>query len=651
MIKTILFKSKSKTLVKNSSSGGAFSEIAAYFLYDGGVVYGATIDKDSGVVFHKRIDDFAELSLLRKSKYVFSNTLNTFRQCRDDLLDGKKVFFTGTPCQIASLLLFLKGTDKTNLLTADIVCHGAPDPKYWESYLRFIGAKPPYNIDFRNKQKSWENYKIVINGVKFEYGDNVYMKRFLKNYSLMEMCFTCKYKGDSHVADITLGDAWGVRQYAYDFYDKKGVSLVVLRNKAELVTNILESKGIVREVLFGEAIRFNPSFNDIAEKPKDYLQIKDLSWDEASRIIINKRPRISLRHKMLCVYKDIVDFFGRPSVRNKIGIVSDFDYVNFGNKLQSYAMQTILHRFGFKTYLLTNKDIKIYHPHFLHDKLGIRNFDSRTKQIYKASKKYEKKVFYIKNQKCLKNIKKSKALIFGSDQIWNIDYNYKNLFFNLGSFYGAKIKVPYYSYAASAGKSQIKGFLEEALRYYLRYFDCVSVREQSLKKALCDFGFDVQHVLDPTFLLSKDDWRLSIDKFSKISVPKKRYILIYGLSSTDYSTYFNDLDQEINIINCLDPKSPYYAINQFDFVKLIKESSLVVTDSYHACIFSIIFGIPFRLFNRTDGTDMASRFETLTEMFDIKADKVNCIKDYFETPMFKTRFKKSLLFLEKATRL
>ncbi len=104
-----------------SSSGGVFSALAQKTLSNGGVVFGAAFNKEWGVE-HIYIDSTEELKELRGSKYVQSNIGNTYKEAEKFLKQGREVLFSGTPCQIAALKLYLR-KEYNNLTTIDIVCH------------------------------------------------------------------------------------------------------------------------------------------------------------------------------------------------------------------------------------------------------------------------------------------------------------------------------------------------------------------------------------------------------------------------------------------------------------------------------------------------------------------------------------------------
>lgn len=116
-----------------SSSGGIFTLLAESVLAENGVVFGARFDKDWNVV-HDYTESKEGLGTFRGSKYVQSRNGETFKQAERFLKAGRKVLFSGTPCQIMGLKRYLR-REYDNLLTVDFVCHGVPSPLVWRKYV------------------------------------------------------------------------------------------------------------------------------------------------------------------------------------------------------------------------------------------------------------------------------------------------------------------------------------------------------------------------------------------------------------------------------------------------------------------------------------------------------------------------------------
>lgn len=262
-------KIKDKETLMESSSGGIFSAISKYCIENNGKVYGAAFDNDFKVV-HIGVNSQDELSRLRGSKYVQSDTLNTFNEVKQDLIKNIKVVYSGTPCQIAGLKSFL-GKDYENLLTIDLVCHGVPSPKIFKKYKDFLEKKFRSEItffSFRDKEeRGWgENLKICFKNGKrmklFGFLDPYY-KTFLEGNLSRECCYNCKYANSSRVGDITLADFWGIYDEYPDFYDKKGVSAVVVNTgKGTKIWNNIKENLTFVEVELARIQKYNHNLKE-----------------------------------------------------------------------------------------------------------------------------------------------------------------------------------------------------------------------------------------------------------------------------------------------------------------------------------------------------------------------------------------------------
>lgn len=239
-------KNKNIEEQKTSSSGGIFSVLAKFVLNKNGKVYGCTLN-DQLDIMHIGISKQEELSKIKGSKYVQSNTENTFNEVKEDLKNDKLVLYSGTPCQIAGLKAFL-GKEYSNLITVDLVCHGVPSPKLFKAYLKWLEKKNKSKIktyEFRNKEKNaWGlTAKIVFENGKVKHikaETDPYYKTFLDSKTYREVCYNCKYANESRVGDITLADYWGIEKEHPNFYDENGVSALLI--------NTLKGKGIFEQL-------------------------------------------------------------------------------------------------------------------------------------------------------------------------------------------------------------------------------------------------------------------------------------------------------------------------------------------------------------------------------------------------------------------
>ena len=257
----------------NSSSGGIFSALAERIISEGGIVFGACLNGQHEVV-HKYAANVDDLVPLMKSKYVQSNIGNCFLEVKQFLNSGKKVLFTGTPCQIAGLKSYLR-KDYDSLYTAEVICHGVPSPGIWRRYLTEVANGDISRIRtilFREKLDNlWYNWYFIIRGndsrniVSQPTGDNPFIRAFLSNISLRPKCYECQYKSGRSGADLTLGDFWSIDRISPEFFDEKGVSLVVTHTaKGEKMINneALKCKSFPNE----DASRLNKAYSESVRK-------------------------------------------------------------------------------------------------------------------------------------------------------------------------------------------------------------------------------------------------------------------------------------------------------------------------------------------------------------------------------------------------
>lgn len=263
---------KNDEIRMNSSSGGVFSAFALGVIGENGVVYGSAFSEDYRSVNIVFVDKQIDAEKLYGSKYVQSNAGYIYQQVKSDVLAGKKVLFSGTPCQISALKSYL-GHEYSNLICVDIICHGTPSPGLWEMYVDFIEEKHKGKLDyvnFRCKDSSWKDFgmmeRINKEWIYSSKNSNPYMHMFLRNYSLRPSCYHCKCKGHS-VADISIGDFWGIEDLYPELNDGKGVSAVITRTtKGQEFLKYIEDTLVIGECKYSEITRKNSAeLHSVAE--------------------------------------------------------------------------------------------------------------------------------------------------------------------------------------------------------------------------------------------------------------------------------------------------------------------------------------------------------------------------------------------------
>ena len=205
--------------------------------------------------------------------------------------------------------------------------------------------------------------------------------------------------------------------------------------------------------------------------------------------------------------------------------------------------------------------------------------------------------------------------IAGSDQIWNPYYSFVGST-ELLVFASSKKKI---SYSASFGVDKIPGEKIEKYKAALSDFSYISVREDAGAKIIEDLtGKEAEVVLDPTLLLEAEDWR-KIARRPK-TCPKDRYTLLYFLDTTNKYTKKEEMENVFDIR--MKKNGRELPIGPEEFIYLFDNAEKVITDSFHATVFSIIFRKPCITLTRP-GIDMSSRISSLVKHLGIE----ECIED------------------------
>lgn len=254
-VKGYIMRYNDPEVVEMSTSGGAFTAFALSVFEQDGIVYGAGYDEKMRVVC-KRATCAEEITEMRGSKFVQSDLSNIFPQIKSDLSNGRKVLFTGTPCQVEGLMSYL-GSMPDNLICVDFVCRGVPSPKLWENYVETMEEKYGSKIvGARFKHKTY-GYHATTMKIDFANGKCYYgsgrvdpmMKAFVTELASRPSCGACAFKTVNRNSDITMFDCYEFTKLTGLPDDNKGYSSLLIHSGkgAELFENIC-SKAIVYNV-------------------------------------------------------------------------------------------------------------------------------------------------------------------------------------------------------------------------------------------------------------------------------------------------------------------------------------------------------------------------------------------------------------------
>ena len=631
--KTIALQSKNYALTKKSSSGGMFAQIAKYILSNNGVVFGCTMEKINNEfdVKHIYIDDEKDLYKLQGSKYVQSNIKNTYKEAKQFLKQNRLVLFSGTPCQIAGLKAFLN-KDYNNLLTVDLSCEGVPSLKLFNSYVKFLENKKNLleivNFKFKNKKIfGWSTtgftvlYKTKKNKLKEKIiyqTTSSYFNLFINGGIHRESCYNCQFTGLNRISDITIADCWGIeieypnllKQNGGTLDKDKGISLVLINtNKGKEILGkikenlIIENIDITKLKKYNGPLRYPIKLNDTS---KQYLAIyekfgyekmdklfkKNLGWKYFYYKIKEHTPKF---------IKNIIKLFiHKPTNKVDCLLLTWFAWKNYGSILTAYALKESIKKLGFSARYINNGMSIGYAKKF--------------------NKKYAEKTDLCLVNKDFENLNKlSDTIIVGADN----QLSYKDMkgltYQSLLDFADSSTKKMIISGSFGSWNFEEEPEIMQDLELLFKRFDFISTREDISKQKLKEkFNIDAEWFMDPVFFLKKQDYEKLIEntKTNNYENSIMSYVLYPNEDTTNTIKY---LQEKYNLkVNQFygNQLAPYKETNNNksveNWLKSIRDSKFIVTDSFHCVAFAIIFNRPvICLKNKCDTTRFSSIFKKL----------------------------------------
>lgn len=229
---------KDREVVRQSSSGGAFTAVSDWILDQNGVIYGVQFDADYQVCY-RRAETREVRDAFRGSKYVQCDGKTIFPSVEADLRSGRIVLFTGTPCQVSGLKQYLavKRAPVEKLYLVDNICHGAASPMVWKEYLDYIRSDVLQGTEIRqfsmrSKREKWQKQMLTCEtdcGDESEVlnGKASWNRLYQSTYLLRPSCFQCSFTSYDRVSDLTLADYWNVENAGVSLDYSDGVSLIL----------------------------------------------------------------------------------------------------------------------------------------------------------------------------------------------------------------------------------------------------------------------------------------------------------------------------------------------------------------------------------------------------------------------------------------
>lgn len=587
---------------EKSASGGIFPVIANFFLENGGYVSGAVWTDDMHVehIISNKIEDVEKM---KNSKYLQSDISNCYKEIKKLLDDNKQILFTGTPCQVDGLRLYLQ-KDYENLFCVSIICHGVPSRKVFEKYIKeekLFGEDEKWlNTNFRDKINGWNPYLITTSTTTSTTSDfaqnDSYMQAFLKNLSLRKSCTKCVHRTIPVSADLTIGDAWEIDNYDKTLNDGKGLSVLMINDKKgrNLFQKINQKFNLCKNVPLEFVLQGNPilKYSNLTDNPD-----RKLFFELLDKKTLKENIDVCLNDK--CDYL-IVNF--------------GWSWFNYGAVLTAYALQELLKSLGFITKNLLTFDID--------EKVSNRNFS-------KFQEKYLNFTQNITLSEAHKLTKNVKGVILGSDQVLRCkyikNYNYRKYLLDFVDNDCKKLAI-----SASFGLNEDEFEKDNDTKKYLskmqnslKSFDYLSTREISGINILNKyFGINADVIIDPVFLINKEKY------FNLIKDSKKDFsdnVVTYVLDKNDkYFGACNYLQHKYNYnLSELD----YNKDSISDWLKAIHDCKFFLTDSFHGVCFALIFNKPFICVRNAHRGDV--RFKSLIDTFCVEQNFISDIDEIY----------------------
>lgn len=327
----------------DSTSGGLFSALAEVMYNEDGYVSGA-IYNENFTVRNYVSNKFDDLSRLRSSKYLQSNAQGLYIEIKQLLKNEKKVLACGTPCQMAALRSFLR-KNYENLIIVDFICRGVNSPKVYRKYLDSLEKKyksKVNNVKAKNKEIGWRNLtrKVVFENGQAYYGvrmDDDFRRGYHTNVFCRPSCYVCQFKGFPRMADITLGDFWGIEKVNKNLDNNIGTSLVMLNSKKgeqyfeKIKGDIEYQKVLIESVLPGNIALKTPITKSKINRTSFFNDLNQTSFDEvAKKYFPLTDSKLSFKDRIKHLLKHIL-FFKRKMGFNPKALYQFF-WLNFWRK-------------------------------------------------------------------------------------------------------------------------------------------------------------------------------------------------------------------------------------------------------------------------------------------------------------------------------
>lgn len=302
---------------QKSTSGGISFELAKHTIDKNGMVVGVTLQDDFSAK-HVCANDLRQVEPMRDSKYIQSEMIDVYKNVQEALKTGRKVLFTGTPCQVRALdkYLHLRKVNSTELVLCDVICHGVGSPKIFQDYIalcqkyagkRIVGHK------FRHKALGWHRTRDcnIFEDGDYDYSSHVseiYTHIYdLDNVCQRGSCTECPFTSYERCSDITIGDFWGIEKIMPEFDDDCGVSVVLCNTeKGKCVLQEVSSNLTIAESTLENAAVRQPHLQRPVQYGKKYQQFWNIYEKKGFECVARKMYQYGWKYDMIRTVKSLL---------------------------------------------------------------------------------------------------------------------------------------------------------------------------------------------------------------------------------------------------------------------------------------------------------------------------------------------------------
>lgn len=346
----------------------------------------------------------------------------------------------------------------------------------------------------------------------------------------------------------------------------------------------------------------------------------------------------------------------RTDPKGRVGVVTIIDHANYGNRLQNYALQQVIVGMGFACTTIDN----LPHPEPVAAEAG-KGLAAGLRRAGAGGKRLGRRIFAPRRaiarnrERALRQARRASGQAFtathirrtdftlyrdthaghvdamfdffvaGSDQVWNPGFR-KLCEVDFLTFAERRKRI---AFSASMGIAELPEDCRSFYRERLAGFEHISVRETAAADVVRGLtGREVPVTIDPTLMLGADEWR-ALSRRHPMQ-PAGDYVLTYFLGARPAAAAALTARlaaQGLGVVHLNDRREEaFYAADPAEFLGLIAGARLVLTDSFHGSIFSVILGTPFLAFDRASAhADMGSRLETLLGTLELKHRKIRAL--------------------------